>query len=177
MSVSRARPQSPGSTETLTMSPEPSWPRSVAAHAQAGVRRQAVFPARSKTCRRLLTSALGNRQRGWSRILTKPSYLTANRSRLVLAVKGPLRALDCCGPICQGRSKFGPLRRSKSRPVGEGVAVLWDGWNGACGRPLGRPRRSGGRPTKTGRVAGGSAQRVSPLLLALDQTEAFAVHL
>ena len=42
------------------MSPEPSWPRSVAAHAQAGVRRQAVFPARSKTCRRLLTSALGN---------------------------------------------------------------------------------------------------------------------
>ena len=27
------------------------------------------------------------------------------------------------GP-CQGRSKFGPLRRSKSRPVGEGVAVF-----------------------------------------------------
>ena len=25
---------------------------------------------------------------------------------------------------CQGRSKFGPLRRSKSRPVGEGVAVF-----------------------------------------------------
>ena len=27
-------------------------------------------------------------------------------------------------PGCQGRSKFGPLRRSKSRPVGEGVAVF-----------------------------------------------------
>ena len=27
---------------------------------------------------------------------------------------------------CQGRSKFGPLRRSKSRPVGEGVAVFVD---------------------------------------------------
>ena len=27
-------------------------------------------------------------------------------------------------PACQGRSKFGPLRRSKSRPVGEGVAVF-----------------------------------------------------
>ena len=27
-------------------------------------------------------------------------------------------------PECQGRSKFGPLRRSKSRPVGEGVAVF-----------------------------------------------------
>ena len=27
-------------------------------------------------------------------------------------------------PDCQGRSKFGPLRRSKSRPVGEGVAVF-----------------------------------------------------
>ncbi len=26
--------------------------------------------------------------------------------------------------LCQGRSKFGPLRRSKSRPVGEGVAVF-----------------------------------------------------
>ena len=26
--------------------------------------------------------------------------------------------------IIQGRSKFGPLRRSKSRPVGEGVAVF-----------------------------------------------------
>ena len=26
--------------------------------------------------------------------------------------------------VCQGRSKFGPLRRSKSRPVGEGVAVF-----------------------------------------------------
>ena len=26
--------------------------------------------------------------------------------------------------FCQGRSKFGPLRRSKSRPVGEGVAVF-----------------------------------------------------
>ena len=25
---------------------------------------------------------------------------------------------------CQGRSKFGPFRRSKSRPVGEGVAVF-----------------------------------------------------
>lgn len=34
----------------------------------------------------------------------------------------------CCAqlplPQCQGRSKFGPLRRSKSRPVGEGVAVF-----------------------------------------------------
>ena len=30
-----------------------------------------------------------------------------------------------CGVVvCQGRSKFGPLRRSKSRPVGEGVAVF-----------------------------------------------------
>ena len=28
------------------------------------------------------------------------------------------------GAGCQGRSKFGPLRRSKSRPVGEGVAVF-----------------------------------------------------
>ena len=28
------------------------------------------------------------------------------------------------GRNCQGRSKFGPLRRSKSRPVGEGVAVF-----------------------------------------------------
>ena len=28
------------------------------------------------------------------------------------------------GDDCQGRSKFGPLRRSKSRPVGEGVAVF-----------------------------------------------------
>ena len=28
------------------------------------------------------------------------------------------------GGTCQGRSKFGPLRRSKSRPVGEGVAVF-----------------------------------------------------
>ena len=28
------------------------------------------------------------------------------------------------GETCQGRSKFGPLRRSKSRPVGEGVAVF-----------------------------------------------------
>ena len=28
------------------------------------------------------------------------------------------------GELCQGRSKFGPLRRSKSRPVGEGVAVF-----------------------------------------------------
>ena len=28
------------------------------------------------------------------------------------------------GSRCQGRSKFGPLRRSKSRPVGEGVAVF-----------------------------------------------------
>ncbi len=26
--------------------------------------------------------------------------------------------------VCQGRSKFGPVRRSKSRPVGEGVAVF-----------------------------------------------------
>ena len=26
--------------------------------------------------------------------------------------------------VCQGRSKFGPLRRSKSSPVGEGVAVF-----------------------------------------------------
>ena len=26
--------------------------------------------------------------------------------------------------VVKGRSKFGPLRRSKSRPVGEGVAVF-----------------------------------------------------
>ena len=36
-------------------------------------------------------------------------------------VSQPLRST---GPECQGRSKFGPLRRSKSRPVGEGVAVF-----------------------------------------------------
>ena len=36
---------------------------------------------------------------------------------------GQLPAFErCC--LCQGRSKFGPLRRSKSRPVGEGVAVF-----------------------------------------------------
>ena len=38
-----------------------------------------------------------------------------------------LAASQMWGPltgICQGRSKFGPLRRSKSRPVGEGVAVF-----------------------------------------------------
>jgi hypothetical protein len=33
----------------------------------------------------------------------------------------------------------------------------WDGWNGARGRPLGRPRRNGRRPTKTG----ASGRRVS----------------
>ncbi len=33
-------------------------------------------------------------------------------------------AFPAVGYICQGRSKFGPLRRSKSRPVGEGVAVF-----------------------------------------------------
>ena len=36
---------------------------------------------------------------------------------------------ELCSPFvrllsCQGRSKFGPLRRSKSRPVGERVAVF-----------------------------------------------------
>ena len=35
---------------------------------------------------------------------------------------GTCRAYPCF--LCQGRSKFGPLRRSKSRPVGEGVAVF-----------------------------------------------------
>ena len=34
------------------------------------------------------------------------------------------RACPVCSRFCQGRSKFGPLRRSKSRPVGEGVAVF-----------------------------------------------------
>ncbi len=34
------------------------------------------------------------------------------------------KCLEYLEGLCQGRSKFGPLRRSKSRPVGEGVAVF-----------------------------------------------------
>ena len=42
--------------------------------------------------------------------------------------------------VCQGRSKFGPLRRSKSRPVDEGVAVFVGRPPLRLGRPKGRPQ-------------------------------------
>ena len=46
-------------------------------------------------------------------------------ARSVAAASG-VEHLGTAGTLleCQGRSKFGPLRRSKSRPVGEGVAVF-----------------------------------------------------
>ena len=37
---------------------------------------------------------------------------------------GSVAFVHAADTVCQGRSKFGPLRRSKSRPVGEGVAVF-----------------------------------------------------
>ena len=51
-------------------------------------------------------------------------------SEMALALRPPRNLIASFGspdisvPACQGRSKFGPLRRSKSRPVGEGVAVF-----------------------------------------------------
>ena len=57
-----------------------------------------------------------------------------NPRGLILTANHVLRDDDWI--LCQGRSKFGPLRRSKSRPVGEGVAVF-----------VGRRRCDGARET------------------------------
>ena len=63
-----------------------------------------------------------------SRDLKAPDHTTLSRRNQIVVVPPLTRSHD--GPIdlivdsCQGRSKFGPLRRSKSRPVGEGVAVF-----------------------------------------------------
>ena len=50
------------------------------------------------------------------------SALMTGRSRPHLSLREGLEQPPRSG--CQGRSKFGPLRRSKSRPVGEAVAVF-----------------------------------------------------
>ncbi len=50
------------------------------------------------------------------------------------------KCLEYLEGLCQGRSKFGPLRRSKSRPVGEGVAVFVGRPPLRLGRPKGRPQ-------------------------------------
>ena len=67
----------------------------------------------------------------WKRVEREDEPRRVSLEVMLRGVCDPSRLLDLVENFtlfseerCQGRSKFGPLRRSKSRPVGEGVAVF-----------------------------------------------------
>ncbi len=66
--------------------------------------------------RRICPSALLSGRPSNCRLPSRASQRSATA-----CVTGKIRPANSA---CQGRSKFGPLRRSKRRPVGEGVAVF-----------------------------------------------------
>ena len=66
----------------------------------------------------------------WPKAERRRTLFSMSKEEAAQVVEAWERA-SCLGALktlpaedCQGRSKFGPLRRSKSRPVGEGVAVF-----------------------------------------------------
>ena len=57
---------------------------------------------------------------------------------------GLVQALRETPPPVKGGVNLDHFGGAKVDQLVKGQRFSWDGWNGACGRPLGRPRRSGG---------------------------------